>query len=149
MDESGADADLSVKVPARWKTRDKQKENARSGRGWGDVWLWGHYQSALSQVSSAGFVGLFFVFPSAFSQLLSHASQLSSVLCLLLDATSDPQLSQLSELFFAELSAMVQLSLLGDFLVFKELLLPKVSQKSLATGWLELPWYPSVASMFW
>ncbi|MEQ2185091.1 hypothetical protein GOODEAATRI_014689 [Goodea atripinnis] len=68
------------------------------------------------------------------THLLSQASQLSSVLCLLLEAPSEPQLSQLSELFLAELSAMVQLSLLGDFFSFRELLLPKVSQKSLDTG---------------
>ncbi|TNN59000.1 hypothetical protein EYF80_030738 [Liparis tanakae] len=80
---------------------------------------------------SNGFVGLFFVLPSAFSQLFSQASQLSSVPCFLLDAPSE---TQLSELFFAALSAMVPPSLLGDFVAFKELLLPKVSQKSLATG---------------
>lgn len=125
-----------------------QQKKQEEGQRKGDVWLRGHHP-ALSQDSSAGFVGLFFDFPSAFSQLLSQASQLSSVLCLLLDAASEPQLSQLSELFFAELSATVQLSLLGDCLAFKELLLPKVSQKSLETDWLELPWYPWLGSMFW
>lgn len=149
MDWQGLSWRSSFPKSASEMNWERQREKARVGNRWGDVWLWGHYQSALSQVSSAGFVGLFFVLLSAFSQLLSQASQLSSVLCLLLDAASEPQLSQLSELFFAELSGMVQLSLLGDFLAFKELLLPKVSQKSFEAGWLELPWYPSVASMFW
>lgn len=140
------DGNLAEEAPQSASEMNKQKETERRPDK-ADVWLWGHH-SALFQDSSAGFVGLFFDFPSAFSQLLSQASQLSSVLCLL-DAASEPQLSQLSELFFAELSATVQLSLLGDFLAFKELLLPKVSQKSLETDWLELPWYPWLGSMFW
>ena len=135
--------DTDSSFPESASEMNRGREGEREGQKKGKhvrVWLLGHYQSALSQASSAGFVGLFvFVLPSAFSQLLSQASQPSSVLCLLLDAASEPQLSQLSELFFAELSAMVQLSLLGDFLAFKELLLPKVSQKSFETGWPELP----------
>lgn len=141
----GTDGNLAEDAPQSASEMNRQKQKGQRN---GDVWQPGHHP-ALSQDSSAGFVGLFFDFPPAFSQLLSQASQLSSVLCLLLDAASEPQLSQLSELFFAELSATVQLSLLGDFLAFREVLLPKVSQKSLETDWLELPWYPWLGSMFW
>lgn len=88
------------------------------------------YQFGSSQPSSAGTAGgPAFLAPSAPSP---------PSLWLFLLGEAEPHTSQLSELLLsAEVSAQVQLSLLGDFRALADSVLPKVSQKlwSMALFW--------------